>query len=324
MAEDNYFSDLVWRARPEIKESSHKAYVGNLTRLCNRLKLEHEVDEFIDNYEDIITFLKGMSPSAAKTYLNPILICLIATGLTKDHPIMQKYTEFRDNCNNIYTERSKTGDRTEKETERMITFEEWDGLIKTLNDEIAGKKLRLKGNAGKRDYEVILFYTLIKLFRKYALRNDFAIMKVVTAQKLKKLGPTEDFDDYNYCLLPAANKTTGGQFILNNYKTSKRYGQIIIDLDSEDVKSIRFLLKVSPNPDVLVSDYDGMMFSRNKLSRFLIRMFQKYLHRPISTQILRKSYLSEKYGDINKEMNKDAVIMGHSRGVQADVYIRND
>jgi hypothetical protein len=206
----------------------------------------------------------------------------------------------------------------------MITFEEWDGLIKTLNDEIASKKLRLKGNAGKRDYEVILFYTLIKLFRKYALRNDFAIMKVVNAAKLKKLGPTEDFDDYNYCLLPAGNKSTGGQFILNNYKTSKRYGQICIDLDAEDVKSIRFLLKVSPNPDVLVADYDGMMFSRNKLSRFLIRMFQKYLHRPISTQILRKSYLSEKYGDINKEMNKDAAIMGHSRGVQADVYIRND
>jgi hypothetical protein len=40
----------------------------------------------------------------------------------------------------------------------------------------------------------------------------------------------------------------------------------------------------------------------------------------ISTNMLRKMYVSHKYGDMKEEMDKDAKALGHSVNIQQSVY----
>ena len=44
----------------------------------------------------------------------------------------------------------------------------------------------------------------------------------------------------------------------------------------------------------------------------------------ISTTMLRKIYLSSKYGKVKEEMEKDAKVMGHSTEVAQSVYIKKE
>ena len=44
----------------------------------------------------------------------------------------------------------------------------------------------------------------------------------------------------------------------------------------------------------------------------------------ISTTLLRKIYLSSKYGDMKKELEKDNKVMGHSKGVSLDTYVKEE
>jgi hypothetical protein len=46
------------------------------------------------------------------------------------------------------------------------------------------------------------------------------------------------------------------------------------------------------------------------------------MNKNISTTMLRKIYLSSKYGDMKEELEKDNAIMGHSKEVAMDTYIK--
>ena len=42
----------------------------------------------------------------------------------------------------------------------------------------------------------------------------------------------------------------------------------------------------------------------------------------ISTTLLRKIYLSSKYGNMKEELEKDNKVMGHSKQVALDTYVK--
>ena len=73
---------------------------------------------------------------------------------------------------------------------------------------------------------------------------------------------------------------------------------------------------------VLFTTSTGNQLSRNALSQLLIKTTKKYMGKSISTTMLRKIYLSSKYGDVKKEMEKDAKVMGHSKEVAQNIYIK--
>ena len=44
----------------------------------------------------------------------------------------------------------------------------------------------------------------------------------------------------------------------------------------------------------------------------------------VGSSLIRHMYLSSKYGETVKEMEKDADLMGHSGGVQQTIYVKED
>ncbi len=60
--------------------------------------------------------------------------------------------------------------------------------------------------------------------------------------------------------------------------------------------------------------------TRNAMSNLLTKTSEKIIKKRVSVQILRKFYISEKYGGVSQEQVKDAQIMSHTVGTQQAVY----
>lgn len=75
---------------------------------------------------------------------------------------------------------------------------------------------------------------------------------------------------------------------------------------------------------LLIDVIDMRPLGANELTKTLQRIFKKYAGVKISTTLLRKAYLTNKYGDEKAitEKEKDAQMMGHSREEAAKSYIK--
>jgi len=62
--------------------------------------------------------------------------------------------------------------------------------------------------------------------------------------------------------------------------------------------------------------------TRIELSKVLLKYSKKYMNKSISTTLLRKIYLSSKYGNMKEELEKDNKVMGHSKQVALDTYVK--
>lgn len=137
------------------------------------------------------------------------------------------------------------------------------------------------------------------------MRNDVAGMEVINKRVYNKLNE-EDKKSKNYLVLEKNNM----YFVLNKYKTSKKYEELKIDIPKDLKKLLRYFIKVN-GMGVLFKSSTGKALTRNALSQLLIKTSQKYMGKSISTTLLRKAYMSSKYAGVKEEMANDSKILGH-------------
>jgi hypothetical protein len=145
--------------------------------------------------------------------------------------------------------------------------------------------------------------------------KDYQFMNVV-----KKYNDILD-DDINYL------SYDDNRFVFNVYKTSKKYGKQIIEINPDLKACIDIYLKFHPkilgkitkktNQPLLVLDGHPLV-QTNSITKLLNRTFGK----KISSSALRHIFLSDKYKDVAKDMKEDAEAMAHSVGQQKE-YIKN-
>ena len=83
---------------------------------------------------------------------------------------------------------------------------------------------------------------------------------------------------------------------------------------------MNFWLNINKTKHLLITKKREKM-TTNNLSHYLVRVFSPS-GKKISSQMLRKIHLTEKFGDIQKEMKKEAEAMGHSMATQQKVYVK--
>ena len=64
--------------------------------------------------------------------------------------------------------------------------------------------------------------------------------------------------------------------------------------------------------------------TRNALSQLLIKTSKKYLGKNISTTMLRKIVLSDKFADVKKEQEEMSEITGHSVETMNKIYVKEE
>jgi hypothetical protein len=119
------------------------------------------------------------------------------------------------------------------------------------------------------------------------------------------------------------------KFIFNDFKTSKKEGQIIIDIPDDLMNVLNIYLTHHPLIKGNINDdtcepflvyCNGDPIEINAITYILNSVFKPL---KIGSSMLRHIYLTDKYGDQMKEKEQDAKMMSHSIATQEGVYIKN-
>ena len=340
---------IVWnkekgvKAEP-LKPLTWKRYEDNLIKLWKVMNPETEEPEelnldFLKDTKKVKDILSGsnwglknnkeISKNTIKNYLNAIIAVLKLSGKDEE---LEDYTEYRNELQEEYNDGVNSHKKTQKQKENWITMEEWTDVLKKQKENIKNNDLWNKDYSSlsesnhkrgstklERDYLSLQNYILMSIYRYLPpVRNDYEKMPVITQKEYRKL-TEDDKKETNYLVKKMSDNTL--YFVLNEYKTKKKYGEKKINIPPNLAKLLRKWLKVNKSGFLFV-DTKGNPLSSNKITKYLTGVFKEYTGKNVSSTLLRHIYLSEKYGDTLKEMKKDADVMGHSTNMQQD-YVKD-
>ena len=273
----------------EIKETSKVAYLSRINTLNKAKNFPFKKEDG----EQLFNLIEELNPNDnLNTELNIINHFFI---------FMELYDKFKDlfsdeMIKDLKVEQdilsSAKKEQVNEKRENDISFEEL-------------KKLKNKIDDLKRD-ERLLYMLYVNPGIGFIPRNDFSDMKIVETKE------DADDDKQNYYI-----KDTN-KFILNEYKTSKKYGRIEEDAPKEAVPLIE------KNKDYIFEDANGDAMRENTIQHKITRMFEKLTNKKITINTIRRSFANYIADMPEKERTKIAHKMGHSGHTNKKMYKYED
>jgi len=312
--------DILKVARPNAKESTLKQYIALLNKI--QKKFESDNWEFLDNPEDVKNKLSDLHYTSQRNTYNAVVVLLMALNHdnSKDS-LIETYTKMRDELNQQYVKEQESGIISEKQKDNFASKEEIENMIKDMEKEIKSRKLKTLGHdkLTNADRELLTVYTLYQMLIRLPTRNDMAGMILANKTLLKKTH--SDIQEKNNYLVTGKDKM---YIILNDYKTNKKYGSNVFDVPKDLEKIFKMFIKATGRKagDVIFRSSLDKPLSRNGISQLLLKTSKNYLGKAVSTTIMRKSVVSDKFSKKNDEQEKMADIMGHSVQVQNQTYVK--
>ena len=283
--------DKIKEKRPNLNSSSLKTYVSILFNLHKKLDPDGETLDWFNDDVKILDFLKEKTPQTRKTVLSALFV------LTGNENYQKLMIDDCKHTNEMY----KSQKKSQKEEENWMSSAE----IKEIYDDLYQRVNLLFSQKLIADYTTINNYILLGCLGGVSGLSPRR-SKGYTEMKIK-----------NYT--SADNYYKAGKFYFNVYKTAKEYGEQVIDVKQKAPEFFKIL-----NKWVKINPTEYLLFSSNQqklTSPQITRMLNKLLGKNVSSSMLRHIYLTEKYGDIQNEMEMDAKEMSHSKSTQAE-YIK--
>ena len=184
------------------------------------------------DFEGIMEKLKDKSSNTKKSYLNAVIVALQA--LKEDKDLIEKYIQLRDGFQNDYIEMVKAHKKSAKQETNWVEWKDYVAMIDKLKNKVQHlnrKKIWTTEEIG--EYQE---YLLTTLYKHYPVRNDFHDMKVISKREYNKLS-NNDKKETNFLV-----RGKPMLLILNEYKTSKRYGEKKIEVNPEVAQVIKTYL----------------------------------------------------------------------------------
>jgi len=310
-------TDEISKARPSLKTNTIKQYTTNL----NKLKKMFDTDDydFLKKPKDVMDKLSDLHYLSQRNILNAVIVLLMALNDDKKYDeLLEEYGKLRDDLNNKYNDEQKSGVISDKQSKNFATTEEVFNMINEMADELKPLKKKSNDNITKKEKQLLQAYVLFNIYARMPFRNDVAGMMSINQAAYKKLSDEEKKEN-NYLVVPSKGNL---YFVLNKYKTSKKYEELDLKIEDKDLRKIlRYYLKVN-GMGVLFKTSTDKPLTRIELSKVLLKYSKKYMNKSISTTLLRKIYLSSKYGDMKEELEKDNKVMAHSMQVALDTYVK--
>jgi integrase len=277
--------------RPNLNPSSLKTYVSILFNLNKKLNPDNETLDWFNEDVQILDHLKEKSPQTRKTVLSALFV------LTSNENYQ---SQMIDDCK-LTNEMYKSQKKSQKEEDNWMNLSE----IKEIYDNL---------------YQRVSLMFSQKLIADYTTINNFILLGSLGG--VSGLSPRRSKD---YTEMKIKNYTNqdnffkAGKFYFNVYKTATDYGEQVIDVKQKAPEFYKIL-----NKWVKINPTEYLLFSSNKqklTSPQITRMLNKLLGKNVSSSMLRHIYLTEKYGDIQNEMEQTSKDMAHSSNMQS-LYIK--
>ena len=283
--------DRLKQRRPNLTPSSLKTYVSILFNISKKIDPENTELSFFEKPEPIMDLLEPLPPASRKTKLSALFVI---TGLEEYRRVM--LTDCSE-TNEIYKQQKKT----QKQEDGWVTMKE----VQDLYNQYYNNVTQIFSNKQLLNYDVIINYILLGCLGGVYIPPrrslDYCEVKV------------RNYD------VKTDNYYKDGIFHFQIYKTAKVYGEQVINvkqLAPAFYKILQKWIKINQN-DYLIFTSTGTKFT----SSLVTRRFNQLFGKKASTNILRHSYLSEKYGDVQAEMQRDSSMMSHSMTEQG-LYIK--
>ena len=294
----------------QLSENSKNLYKRNLLKLNDNKEIKNF--NFLKNKDEVLTKIKDLKPTTQRSYI--ISICSILRDNTKMKKSYDEYFELLKSYNDTLRVNNEKSTTQEK---NWITQEEVLKVHKTLKEDIENS-LSKKRKIDKQLFNKLLNYMILSLYTLIQPRRnkDYSLMRISS-----NINDT----NFNYLVIEKSHM----KFILNNYKTEKKYHSVEIDIPDDLKQVILLYLKYHPlklelknkefNIPFLVEDGKELK-SSTEITKILNKIFDK----KISSSMLRSIFLTSKYGDLVNELKEDTKIMGTSSGVALNNYIKTD
>jgi hypothetical protein len=296
--------DTIKKNKPSSSDNTINQHVSKLKKL--QTLFDSDNFDFLDNPEQVTEKLSNLKPYTIRNYYNSIIVFL-----GTEHKTYQQYSKLRDELNKQYEDEQATGKISEKQKDNFISMEALETMIAKILRDV--KPIIKKQELTTADINLLRGYTIFSILVRIPTRNDQSDMILIGKRQYNKL-TEEDKQKNNYLV----SEKTSMKFIYNVYKTSKNYGENIIDVPKDLEKILRMYIR-----KMKYKNGDNIFpISRNTLTQLLIKLSTKYIGKRVGSTMIRKIYLSSKYGDTVKSMKEDASNMGHSTTLAQKVYIK--
>ena len=295
-----------------LTDSTLNSYKTRLNKLSNVItnKPFRSKQFLLKEHERILKFLNDLSYADKRAYLAAILVAIAPKGAhmvsnKNFNKIYKQYNSLIKETNNEYNKMIENNKKTEKDDERWLNWDQIIEIKNKYNDKVVEdpSKVNLLHNM------IISLYTLLP-----PRRLEYSNMVLITP-KIYKTKSKEDLDNNIYLVL---GRTKSFIHFGKNKVKSKTDDNEIVNVPVELFKIMKDFIK---NYGVEKNNY---FFKTIKGSPFSTNLFGKELKKiqNININLLRKSYLSAKYGSGLLDQNEDARRMNHSKSVQQTVYVK--
>ena len=305
----------ISEARPNLKANTIKQYTTNLIKL--QKLFDTDSYDFLSDTDKVMEKISNLGYLSQRNILNAVVVLLMALNNDEKYDkLLEEYGKLRDKFNDQYSDEQKSGVISDKQSANFATIEEVYDMINTMGTEL--QPIKKKTELSKKEFSLLQAYTLFNIYARMPMRNDVSEMEAIQKRAYNKLSE-EEKKSKNYLVL----EKNGMFFVLNKYKTAKKYEELDLPIEDKSLKKIiRFYLKHN-GMGVMFKTSTGKSITRTELSKLLIKFSKKYMNKSISTTLLRKIYLSSKYGDMKKEMEADSKVLGHDVGTTGmKVYVK--
>lgn len=283
------------KLRPNLSEGSIKTYSSILRNLHKKVFENQEIEKSdFDECQRILEHLKDIPANKRKTILSALVVLT-----DKD-----EYRNVMNGDVSDYNEEIQKQEKSETQRENWIESDEIREVFNRLEND--AKILFKKSNKSNADIQQIQNYVIVSLlggiFIPPRRSLDYCAMKIKNINK----------DEDNYI-----NKN---KFIFNRYKTAKTYGQQELEIPQQ-LKNILNRWIAINDGEYLLRDKNGNQMTSTKLNQYMNRIFGG---KKIATNMMRHSYLTDKYkatSEENKKLEKDMEAMGSSENMALN-YIK--
>ena len=317
---------LLKNWRKNTNESTLDIYIKNASNLfrdvfgkdlnkeknLNWIKETDKIEKYFDKMHRSI--------STRRNYYNALLEIGLAMNIfkdRKDNPIQKVRDKYSQEYNDI-----EDGLKSKKQEENFCSAEiinekidEYEKLIKQGTFSV-----KIKQDEGRAAVflNILQIWMILKLLRELNFRAE----EIATLEFVK---------DYQ----PETKKNmviTDGWFISKNkYKTSKKYGELIIPLKGEILRDLKFYHE-KVGDGLLFKTARGLPMSSNTLTKYLINWSNDFLPpvvledgskrlRNCSVNMIVKIFQSDKFGESKKQQTEDSKNRGNNPETMMKHYV---
>jgi hypothetical protein len=293
-----------------LSDASVKLYLRQIKTLNDNEEVKNL--KFLNNIDATIKKLENYKPNTKKSYLSAIEAVLSVGRKSK---IYEQYKELLEEMKKEYNEKDKN-EPNDKEEKNWVEMETLQNKKNELLEKVPNKK-----SLTASQYKNLLKAFVLSLYIDLPPRRnqDYLLCFIVKKSKMA------DNKDVNY--LDLENK----KFMFNKYKTAKSGGTQEIDFkDNEEFNNVlnlylkhHPLFKKTKGLVPLLVDYEG---KPPTAQNWITRLLNATLKMKVGSSMLRKIYLTSKYGDQLeklKDMKETAKKMGNSAPTIQNVYIKD-